>query len=683
VVEKREIPMYYMAITRYAEELLEDLDLLGDWPEQVRAMQKNWIGKSHGVRVGFPHDIEDGGVLWVFTTRADTLLGASYVAVAAEHPLAMHAARGNPQLAAFIEECKHGGATEAEIATQEKKGMATGLFVTHPLKGEKLPLWVANYVLMSYGEGAVMAVPAHDERDFEFASKYGLPIKAVIRTSAGEATPAPWQAAYAEHGVCINSGKYDGLDFDQAVDAIAADLTAKNLGEKKITWRLRDWGISRQRYWGTPIPMIKCPQCGDVPVPDEQLPVVLPEDLVPDGSGNPLHKSAAFLDCECPKCGGAAQRETDTMDTFVDSSWYFFRYASYDGNTMVDPRADYWMPVDQYIGGIEHAILHLLYSRFWTKVMCDLGLTQVREPFAKLLTQGMVLNHIFSRKGASSGISYYSPDDVEVERDAHGKIVAAKAKDDGQVVEYGGIGTMSKSKKNGVDPQDLVRRYGADTVRLFMMFAAPPEMTLEWNDAGVDGAQRFLKRLWKLATGHVKRGKAPLLDAEQLNDAQRAVRNQLHQTVVKVSDDVGRRYTFNTAIAANMELINALYKFEDDTPQGHAVMQEALEAVTLMLAPIVPHIAHAMWQALGHRDAVIDQPWPVADESALVRDVVELVVQVNGKLRGRIRVAASAAKEEIEQLALTEENVRRFVADKAVKKIVVVPGRLVNIVVAG
>jgi leucyl-tRNA synthetase len=496
---------------------------------------------------------------------------------------------------------------------------------------------------------------------------------------------AVWKAWYAdkENIFCVNSSRFDGLTYEEAVDAIAADLSAKSLGEKKITWRLRDWGISRQRYWGTPIPMIKCPQCGDVTVPDEQLPVVLPENLVPDGSGNPLHKSAAFLDCECPQCGGAAQRETDTMDTFVDSSWYFFRYASYDGKTMVDARADYWMPVDQYIGGIEHAILHLLYSRFWTKVMCDLGLTQVREPFGKLLTQGMVLNHIFSRKGAASGISYYSPDDVEVERDALGKIVAAKAKDDGQAVEYGGIGTMSKSKKNGVDPQDLVRRYGADTVRLFMMFAAPPEMTLEWNDAGVDGAQRFLKRLWKLAAGHVSRGKAPALDAAQLTDVQRAMRNQLHQTVVKVSDDVGRRYTFNTAIAANMELINALYKFEDDTPQGCAIMQEALEAVTLMLAPIVPHIAHVMWQALGHADAVIDRPWPAADESALVRDVVELVVQVNGKLRGRIQVAASVGKEEIEQIALTEENVQRFVADKAVKKIVVVPGRLVNIVVAG
>jgi leucyl-tRNA synthetase len=709
-VEKREIPMYYMAITSYAEELLADLDTLADWPEQVRSMQRNWIGKSHGVRVGFPYKLaaagdndsplpsgeglgvrapgsattgEEEGILWVFTTRADTLLGATYVAVAAEHPLALHAAQDNPQLAAFIEECRHGGVTEAELATQEKKGMATGLFVDHPLTDEKVPLWVANYVLMGYGEGAVMAVPAHDERDFEFATKYGLPVKAVIRTTAGDTTPAPWQAAYAEHGSCINSGKYDGLDFDLAVDAVAADLAAKNLGEKKVIWRLRDWGISRQRYWGTPIPMIKCPACGDVPVPDEQLPVVLPEDLVPDGAGNPLAKSTEFLNCACPKCGGTAQRETDTMDTFVDSSWYFFRYASYDGKTMVDGRADYWMPVDQYIGGIEHAILHLLYSRFWTKVMRDLGLTNVREPFARLLTQGMVLNHIFFRKSAASGINYYSPDDVEVERDAQGKIVAAKAKEDGQPVEYGGIGTMSKSKKNGVDPQDLVSRYGADTVRLFMMFAAPPEMTLEWNDAGVDGAQRFLKRLWKLTANHVNRGHAPPLEIGQLDDAQRALRNQVHQTIVKVGDDVGRRYTFNTAIAANMELVNALYKCEDETPQGRAVIQEALGAVTLMLAPIVPHIAHAMWRALGHADAILDQPWPVADQSALVRDVVELVVQVNGKLRGRITVAADAGKDEIEPAALAEENVQRFVTGKEVKKIVVVPGRLVNIVVAG
>jgi leucyl-tRNA synthetase len=427
--------------------------------------------------------------------------------------------------------------------------------------------------------------------------------------------------------------------------------------------------------------MVKCARCGDVPVPDDQLPVVLPEDLVPDGSGNPLAKSAQFLNCACPRCGGSAQRETDTMDTFVDSSWYFFRYASYDAGTMVDARADYWMPVDQYIGGIEHAILHLLYSRFWTKVMRDLGLTQVREPFSKLLTQGMVLNHIFFRKGAALGIRYFAPDEVEVTRDEQGRIVAAKAGKDGQPVEYGGIGTMSKSKKNGVDPQELVARYGADTVRLFMMFAAPPEMTLEWNDAGVDGAHRFLKRLWKLAAGHVNRGAAAKPDPAQLNDAQRAVRNQVHQTLAKVGDDVGRRYTFNTAVAANMELINALYKFEDDTPQGRAVMQEALEAVTLMLSPIVPHIAHALWRALGHRDAVLDRAWPEADPAALARDVVELVVQVNGKLRGRVSVPAGAARGEIERIALADDNVQRHLDGKAVKKIVVVPGRLVNIVI--
>ena len=718
LVEKRELPVYNMAITKYAEELLADLDPLTEWPEQVRLMQKNWIGKSHGVRVGFPHDIADGDVLWVFTTRADTLMGATYVAVAAEHPLALHAAQNNPALAEFIEECKRGGVTEAEIATQEKKGMATGLFVTHPLTGQKLPLWVANYVLMGYGEGAVMAVPAHDERDFEFALKYALPIKQVIRTHASKEalaavesairnaapeakedqiveavsasnnifTDASWQEWYAsKDGVCVNSGKYDGLTFEQAVNAIAADLAAKNLGEKKVTWRLRDWGISRQRYWGTPIPMTKCPRCGDVPVPDDQLPVVLPEDLVPDGSGNPLAKSAAFLNCTCPKCGGAAQRETDTMDTFVDSSWYFFRYASSDAKTMVDARADYWLPVDQYIGGIEHAILHLLYSRFWTKVMSDLGLTRVREPFVKLLTQGMVLNHIFFRKGASSGISYFSPDEVDVVRDDNGKIIAARLKSDGEPVEYGGIGTMSKSKKNGVDPQSLVRRYGADTARLFMMFAAPPEMSLEWSDAGVDGAQRFLKRLWKLVHQHVDRGTAPALDSAALTDAQKQLRAQLHQTIAKVSDDIGRRYTFNTAIAANMELINALYKFtdgEDDSPQGRAVMQEALEAVVRTLAPIVPHITHKLWQALGHAAAVIDAAWPQVDAAALVKDSVELVVQVNGKLRTRITVSAIADKETIEQAALTDDNVQRHIAGQHVRKIVIVPGRLVNIVVA-
>ena len=686
MVEKREIPMYYMAITRYADELLADLDTLADWPEQVRLMQQNWIGRSTGVRIGFPHAIAGGGVLWVFTTRADTLMGATYVAVAAEHPLALHAAKTHSGLAAFIEECRHGGVTEAELATQEKKGMATGLTVTHPLTGEALPLWVANYVLMGYGEGAVMAVPAHDERDFEFATKYGLPIKVVIAqpgdTDAPHASRLTPHVAMTDYGVCINSGKYDGLDFDQAVDAIAADLAAKNLGEKKVTWRLRDWGISRQRYWGTPIPMIKCPECGDVPVPDEQLPVVLPEDLVPDGSGNPLAKSAAFLHCNCPRCGGAAQRETDTMDTFVDSSWYFFRYASFDAKTMVDERAAYWMPVDQYIGGIEHAILHLLYSRFWTKVMRDLGLTAVREPFRRLLTQGMVLNHIFFRKGAASGIRYFAPDEVEATRDGQGRIIAAIARSDGLPVEYGGMGTMSKSKKNGVDPQELVRRYGADTVRLFIIFAAPPEQTLEWSDAGVEGAARFLKRLWKIVTMHVERnGGAVLESIGNLTDAQRELRRQIHQTIVKVGDDIGRRYTFNTAIAAVMELINAMSRFDDASPAGRAVMREAAETVVLLLSPVVPHICEELWAALGGKGSVVDAAWPKADAGALARDRLEIVVQVNGKLRGQISVAACVDKAAIEQAALAEENVRRFIDGKVVKKIIVVPGKLVNIVV--
>ncbi len=681
VVEKREIPMYYMAITRYAEELLGALDGLSGWPEQVKLMQKNWIGKSQGVRVGFPHDIAGGGVLWVFTTRADTLLGATYVAVAAEHPLALEAAKSNRALADFIEECKKGGVTEAEIATQEKKGMATGLSVTHPLTGETLPLWVANYVLMGYGEGAVMAVPAHDERDFAFAQQYGLPIKPVIRTSAGDTTPAPWQDAYAERGTLINSGKYDGLDFDRAIDAIAADLAAKHLGEKKITWRLRDWGISRQRYWGTPIPMIKCMRCGDVPVPDDQLPVVLPEDLVPDGSGNPLNKSAAFLETKCPKCGGAAQRETDTMDTFVDSSWYFFRYCTPGANTMIDARADYWMPVDQYIGGIEHAILHLLYSRFWTKVMRDLGLTTVFEPFAKLLTQGMVLNHIFFRKGKAGGISYFAPDEVEVTRDEHGKIVSAKALADGEPVEYGGIGTMSKSKKNGVDPQSLIEQYGADTARLFMMFAAPPEMSLEWSDEAVAGAHRFLKRVWKMVAEHLAGGRAPALDAGKLTPELRDLRRQVHQTIQKVTDDIGRRQVFNTAIAAVMELMNAMAKVKDDSASARAVRQEAFEVIVRLLAPIVPHITHVLWQALGHEGAVMDAPWPQADETALSQDSIEMVVQVNGKLRGKVQVPVAADQAQIRALAIADENVLRHTEGKPVKKVIVVPGKLVNIVV--
>ncbi len=671
LVEKREIPMYYLAITRYAEELLAELDNLPGWPEQVKLMQKNWIGKSHGVRVGFPYTLPEGGsgILWVFTTRADTLMGATYVAVAAEHPLA-----------AFIEECKKGGVTEAEIATQEKKGMPTGLTVTHPLTGEALPVWVANYVLMGYGEGAVMAVPAHDERDFEFAKKYGLPIRTVIAAPGGGTEREAPAAAMTEHGVCINSGKYDGLGFEAAVDAIAADLAAKGLGEKKVTWRLRDWAISRQRYWGTPIPIIHCEACGEVPVPDEDLPVVLPEDLIPDGSGNPLAKCERFLRCTCPRCGRAARRETDTMDTFVDSSWYFLRYCSPDAASMVDERVDYWMPADQYIGGIEHAILHLLYARFWTKVMRDLGLATVSEPFANLLTQGMVLNHIFFRKGEKGGITYFAPDEVEVHRDAKGLITGAVCKADGQPVEYGGIGTMSKSKKNGVDPQALIDQYGADTARLFMMFAAPPENTLEWSDAGVEGAWRFLNRLWKLVHAHVEKGVVPAYGGGSLPDGLKALRRQIHATLQKVTDDIGRRKTFNTAIAAVMELTNALGRVNDDSPLARAVVQEGLELVVHMLWPIVPHICEALYAELRPGARLMDATWPEVDQDALVEDEIDLVVQVNGKLRGQIRVPRDADRAAIEALARANPNVQKFIDGLTIRKVVVVPGRLINIV---
>ncbi len=685
LVEKREIPMYYLGITQYAEELLADLDKLEGWPERVRTMQANWIGKSHGVRFAFPYELDgEAGRLWVFTTRADTIMGVTFCAVSAEHPLAQRAARDNPELAAFVEECQRGGVAEADLATMEKKGMPTGISVRHPLTGEPVPVWVGNYVLAGYGEGAVMAVPAHDERDFHFARQYGLPIRQVIAVEGETFDDEQWQDWYADktRGVCVNSGPYDGMDYARAVDAIAADLKARDLGDKQVQWRLRDWGISRQRYWGCPIPIIHCDACGDVPVPDEDLPVVLPEDCVPDGSGNPLNRLESFVNCKCPKCGKPARRETDTMDTFVDSSWYYARYCSADNDqAMVDRRADYWMPVDQYIGGIEHAILHLLYSRFFYKVMRDLGLLKHDEPFANLLTQGMVLNHIFSRRTDKGGIEYFAPDEVVPITDEDGRITGATLRADGSPVDYGGIGTMSKSKRNGVDPQGLIDEFGADTARLFMMFAAPPEQTLEWSDSGVDGAHRFLKRLWRLVHAHVGAGAPPALDTGRLNDAQKALRGKLHQTIGKVSDDIGRRFTFNTAIAACMELLNEVSRAADDSEQGRAVAQEIFEAVVKMLSPIVPHITHVLWQALGHDDAVIDQAWPEVDEAALARDSIQLVVQVNGKLRGHVQVAADAARDEIEKAALAEGNVQRFVAGKTVRKVIVVPGRLVNIVV--
>ncbi|MBX3617634.1 leucine--tRNA ligase [Nitrosomonas sp.] len=683
-VEKREIPMYYLKITQYADELLTALDTLTGWPERVKTMQANWIGKSYGVDITFPADRESGTPqdLKVFTTRADTLMGATYVAVAAEHPIALHAAQNNPTLQMFIQECKLGSAKEADLATQEKKGMDTGLFVIHPLNGDKLPVWVANYVLMGYGEGAVMAVPAHDERDFAFATQYQLPIKAVIKPDQGE-LQLPLAEAYTEHGITFDSGDFSGLDFQQAVDAIAAALEKKNLGDKRVQFRLRDWGISRQRYWGCPIPLVHCDHCGVVPVPDDQLPVVLPQDLVPDGSGNPLGKTPSFYECTCPKCGKAARRETDTMDTFVDSSWYYARYACPDQHqAMTDGRANYWLPADQYIGGIEHAILHLLYSRFWSKVMRDLDLLSLDEPFTNLLTQGMVLNEIFFRKSDSGRITYYNPSEVTLQFDEQGKRCGAILQTDNQPVESGGIGTMSKSKNNGVDPQKLVDEYGADTARLFMMFASPPTQTLEWADAGVDGAHRFLKRLWRQAYTHLQGGliKAdPGLHAT-LPPELKTLRGQLHQTIAKVTDDLERRHTFNTAIAAIMELMNGLAKCQDSDAASRNLMQEALENIVLLLSPIVPHICHELWHELRPDTELFDQPWPQADSAAMVQDEIKLIVQVNGKLRAQINISKDAGKEAIEHIATSNEHVQKFIEGQAIKKIIVIPGKLVNIV---
>jgi len=736
LVEKREIPMYYMRITAYAEELLASLDSLTGWPERVKTMQANWIGKSHGVNIGFPYELAgERKVLRVFTTRADTLMGATFCAVAAEHPLAAHAAGSDEKLAAFVEECKRGSVMEADLAQLDKKGMPTGLFVTHPIAGGKIEVWVGNYVLMAYGEGAVMGVPGHDERDFAFAKKYGLPIKQVIAWSGDDTNlPSPsgrgaggeggvttkpystetWQPWYAEYGRCVNSGKYDGLDYQGATDAIAADLKAKDLGDKQVTWRLRDWGISRQRYWGTPIPIVHCDGCGDVPVPDGELPVVLPENLVPDGTGNPLAKTPSFTDCKCPKCGKAAKRETDTMDTFVDSSWYFIRFACPDQNkSMVDERAKYWMAVDQYIGGIEHAILHLLYSRFWTKVMRDLGLVSgVDEPFMRLLTQGMVLNEIFYRKEASGRTTYYNPGDVELKYDDKGQRVGAVLRSDGKPVESDGIGTMSKSKNNGVDPQDLIGKYGADTARLFMMFASPPEQTLEWSDAGVEGASRFLKRVWAFSHAwhdELLQHRRDLAETNlrdlNLNAAQRAARYDIHSYLKQANFDISRSQ-FNTVVSAAMKILNVLESprvemaeidrvagpdSSADARSEHArtvakfsrltVVHEGLGILLRVLAPITPHITHQLWNELGFGDDILKAPWPEPDPQALEQDEIELVLQVNGKLRGHMLAPKAAGREQLERLALAHDAVTRFTNGQVVKKVVVVPGRLVNVVV--
>jgi leucyl-tRNA synthetase len=637
-VERREIPQWFMKITDYAEQLLADLNQLDGWPEQVRTMQANWIGRSEGVQIAFDVEGETTPLL-VYTTRPDTLMGVSYVAVAAEHPLALKAAENNPELAAFIDDCRKMETSEAALETAEKKGVATGLMAVHPVTGETVPVWAANFVLMGYGTGAVMSVPAHDQRDFEFAQQYDLPIKQVIRPSNEDTAVDLSQAAFTEKGVLVNSDRFDGLTSEAAFDAIANSLSEQDKGERQVNYRLRDWGVSRQRYWGTPIPIINCPECGSVPVPEADLPVVLPEDVTVDGSGSPIKSMPSFYECTCPTCGGQAERETDTFDTFFESSWYYARFTCPDNDqAMLDERADHWLPVDQYIGGIEHAVLHLLYARFFHKLMRDEGLVSGDEPFKNLLTQGMVL-----KEGAK----------------------------------------MSKSKGNTVDPQALIDEYGADTARLFMMFAAPPEMSLEWSDKAVEGANRFLKRLWRAVSEHVTAGEVPALDVSALSDALQTLRRQSYQTLTKVSDDIGRRHTFNTAIAAVMELMNALGKLDDDSSQARAVVQETLELVVLMLSPITPHISHALWQALGHDTPVLDAAWPVVDEAALKQDNIELMVQVNGKLRSKIAVPADAVQADIETIAFAEENVQRFTEGKEVRKVILVPGRLLNIVVAG
>ncbi|MFN4350453.1 MAG: leucine--tRNA ligase [Hylemonella sp.] len=716
LVEKREIPGYYLKITDYAQELLDHVQIgndkatLNGWPERVRLMQENWIGRSEGVRFAFTHDIKGGdgqligdGRMYVFTTRADTIMGVTFCAVAPEHPLAQHAAKSNPKLAAFIEECKKGGTTEAELALRDKEGMPTGLFVKHPLIDEQVEVWVGNYVLMSYGDGAVMGVPAHDERDFAFALKYQLPIRQVVHVDGEHYDYKQWHEWYADKakGVTINSDTFSGLGYQEAVNAVAHALQVRGLGEKKTTWRLRDWGVSRQRYWGTPIPIIHCEEHGAVPVPEQDLPVVLPQDCIPDGSGNPLHKHEGFhAGVVCPVCGKPARRETDTMDTFVDSSWYYMRYCDpTNPDKMVAEGAQYWMPMDQYIGGIEHAILHLLYARFWTKVMRDLGLVKVDEPFTKLLTQGMVLNHIYSRRTDKGGKEYYWPHDVEHVLDAGGKITGAKLNKAvgglpaGTAIDYEGVGTMSKSKNNGVDPQDLIEKYGADTARLYTMFTAPPEATLEWNDAAVEGSYRFLRRVWnfgvKLSGLDHATALASVAGVKNLKDVSfgkeaKALRLEIHSVLKQVDYDY-QRMQYNTVVSGAMKLLNALEDFKaNGTPGAEVALIEGFGILLRCIYPATPHITHVLWSELGYAGVLgelLDAPWPQVDESALQQDEIELMLQINGKLRGAILVPAGASKEAIEAIAVASEPVQTQAQGGAIKRVIVVPGRLVNVVV--
>ncbi|MDG2524450.1 leucine--tRNA ligase [Stenotrophomonas sp. HITSZ_GD] len=695
LVEKREIPQWFLRITDYAQELLDGLDELPGWPESVKTMQRNWIGRSEGLEIQFDVVDAQGAALEplrVFTTRPDTLMGVTFVSIAGEHPLAQHAAAHNPALAQLLAELKQGGVSEAELETQEKRGMDTGLKAVHPITSEQVPVWVANFVLMGYGTGAVMAVPGHDQRDFEFATKYQLPIRQVIalKSPRNEAErqydPTTWHDWYGDKTrelELVNSAEFDGLDFAGAFEALAERFERKGQGQRRVNYRLRDWGVSRQRYWGCPIPVIYCDSCGALPVPEDQLPVVLPEDVQFSGTGSPIKTDPEWRKTTCPQCGKLAERETDTFDTFMESSWYYARYTSPGARDMVDKRGNYWLPVDQYIGGIEHAILHLMYFRFYHKLMRDARLVDSDEPATNLLTQGMVIAETFYRQNADGSKDWINPADVEVQRDERARITGAILKSDGQPVQIGGTEKMSKSKNNGVDPKTMVEKYGADTVRLFSMFAAPPEQSLEWNEAGVDGMARFLRRLWTQVEKHAEGGSAPALDAAALGANQKAMRRKTHETIGKVGDDYGRRHSFNTAIAAVMELSNAVHKFDDDSAQGRAVRQEALEAMVLLLNPITPHASHALWQVLGHGETLLeDVRFPQADPAALVRDAVTLAVQVNGKLRGTIEVAADAPREQVEALAQAEPNAAKFLEGLTVRKVIIVPGKIVNIVAA-
>ncbi|OOF13280.1 MULTISPECIES: leucine--tRNA ligase [unclassified Salinivibrio] len=674
-VEQKEIPQWFIKITDYAEELLQDIDKLDGWPEMVKTMQRNWIGRSEGVELTF--EVEgDHPALDVYTTRPDTLMGVTYVGIAAGHPLADAAAKQNPALAEFVQECRNTKVAEAELATMEKKGMATGLYATHPLNGRRVPIFVANFVLMDYGTGAVMAVPAHDQRDFEFASKYGLDIEPVILDENGQA-PDLSEQAHTEKGKLFNSGEFDGLDFDAAFNAIAAKLESLGKGKKTVNFRLRDWGVSRQRYWGAPIPMLNTEDGEVVPVPSDELPVILPEDVVMDGVQSPIKADKQWAQTQYQ--GKPALRETDTFDTFMESSWYYARYCSPQADQMLDPAAaNYWLPVDQYIGGIEHACMHLLYSRFFHKLLRDDNMVDSDEPFKQLLCQGMVLADAFYYNDEKGVRVWVSPTDVTVERDSKGKIIKA-IDNEGREVVHTGMTKMSKSKNNGIDPQLMVEKYGADTVRLFMMFAAPAEMTLEWQESGVEGSHRFLRRVWKLVYEHSAKGAVAALDASALNNEQKALRRDVHKTIAKVSDDMGRRQTFNTAIAAIMELMNRLVKAPQESEQDRAVLDEALKAIVVMLYPITPHISFTLWEALGEQN-IDDAQWPQADQDAMVEDEKLIIVQVNGKLRAKITVAADAEKDAVEAQAMADENVVKFTDGKTVRKVIYVPGKLVNIV---